>query len=615
MPDNLTVQISANADKLRADLAKAQANVRDFAKQLRDAAAEARKTGDDTRLKKVAAQYEAASRQVRGLTRALREQNAALDATTDKAAGLSKTLGTLGIGLQSTIEKFGKGIFGGLAGATGITKALDVIGQVTDQLNEIRKLEAGTGFSKETIRALQLGLTQTGQAGEKLSGMLVQFAGASGDADKKLRELNKSTEEMSHKFVQVGDGAADTISQIRTMRAEFSQGGKAVQDTVNVWRGAHKALTDENDPFVMLGIDIRQFPTIEKRFEAFAKAFVKFRQIDPGRAVRAGALLTGEDDLTNIAVQLERIAKVGLKQFIKDMEQIGRFPTTEDFNKLDEYNKAWGNFQITIDNIKWDAVIAAFPTLTEGLKTLRADFSSMAASTTTDIKNIKAVWDTVSGATAAYVQSVRDAWEQGGFAALHEQQMAQLQAGWDAFTAYLSTTVWPAITTGWQTTVDYLGSAFKGWADGAIQTMTDFTDWVTAQLDKIRNAAATAWAALGSAFGTAGGVPLPGPGMASGGMVRGPGSGTSDSIMARLSNGEFVMSAGAVRHWGSDLMAALNTSRRVPRFAEGGLVASSSNGVPVHLHFPSGGQVQLHGDKAIVRSLLREARRAGMVAA
>jgi methyl-accepting chemotaxis protein len=239
MPDNLTVQISANADKLRADLAKAQANVRDFAKQLRDAAAEARKTGDDTRLKKVAAQYEAASRQVRGLTRALREQNAALDATTDKAAGLSKTLGTLGIGLQSTIEKFGKGIFGGLAGATGITKALDVIGQVTDQLNEIRKLEAGTGFSKETIRALQLGLTQTGQAGEKLSGMLVQFAGASGDADKKLRELNKSTEEMSHKFVQVGDGAADTISQIRTMRAEFSQGGKAVQDTVNVWRGAH----------------------------------------------------------------------------------------------------------------------------------------------------------------------------------------------------------------------------------------------------------------------------------------------------------------------------------------------------------------------------------------
>ena len=50
-------------------------------------------------------------------------------------------------------------------------------------------------------------------------------------------------------------------------------------------------------------------------------------------------------------------------------------------------------------------------------------------------------------------------------------------------------------------------------------------------------------------------------------------------------------------------------------FADSGLVASSSDGMPVHLHFPGGNQVQLHGDKAIVRSLLREARRAGMVAA
>ena len=46
-----------------------------------------------------------------------------------------------------------------------------------------------------------------------------------------------------------------------------------------------------------------------------------------------------------------------------------------------------------------------------------------------------------------------------------------------------------------------------------------------------------------------------------------------------------------------------------------GKTATGADGVPVHLHFPSGGQVQLHGDKAVVRSLLREARRAGMVSA
>ncbi|WP_158620899.1 tape measure protein [Pseudomonas sp. o96-267] len=63
-------------------------------------------------------------------------------------------------------------------------------------------------------------------------------------------------------------------------------------------------------------------------------------------------------------------------------------------------------------------------------------------------------------------------------------------------------------------------------------------------------------------------------GYAEGGLIRGPGSGTSDSILARLSNGEFVMRADAVRHYGSALLQQLN-SRQLPRFADGGLVSSA----------------------------------------
>jgi hypothetical protein len=48
---------------------------------------------------------------------------------------------------------------------------------------------------------------------------------------------------------------------------------------------------------------------------------------------------------------------------------------------------------------------------------------------------------------------------------------------------------------------------------------------------------------------------------ASGGLVKGPGTGTSDSITARLSNGEFVMSAASVSTYGTDFMNALNQSR------------------------------------------------------
>lgn len=61
-------------------------------------------------------------------------------------------------------------------------------------------------------------------------------------------------------------------------------------------------------------------------------------------------------------------------------------------------------------------------------------------------------------------------------------------------------------------------------------------------------------------------------GYATGDMVRGPGTGTSDSILARLSNGEFVVRAAAVRHYGPDLLRQIN-QRRFPAFAEGGLVA------------------------------------------
>ena len=67
----------------------------------------------------------------------------------------------------------------------------------------------------------------------------------------------------------------------------------------------------------------------------------------------------------------------------------------------------------------------------------------------------------------------------------------------------------------------------------------------------------------------------PPPGFASGGMIRGPGSGTSDSILARLSNGEFVMRAAAVRHYGPELLAMMN-GLQLPRFADGGLVETAA---------------------------------------
>jgi hypothetical protein len=90
---------------------------------------------------------------------------------------------------------------------------------------------------------------------------------------------------------------------------------------------------------------------------------------------------------------------------------------------------------------------------------------------------------------------------------------------------------------------------------------------------------------------SAGGI---GGGHAEGGLITGPGSSTSDSIPARLSDGEFVVRAAAVRAVGVNTLAMINRGLRIPsissvgsipRFAEGGLVQGrgGSDGVDLRL--------------------------------
>lgn len=78
---------------------------------------------------------------------------------------------------------------------------------------------------------------------------------------------------------------------------------------------------------------------------------------------------------------------------------------------------------------------------------------------------------------------------------------------------------------------------------------------------------------INAAAGAIGGAVA--PGFASGGYVSGPGTGTSDSILARLSSGEFVMRSAAVQKYGAPFFAALN-SMQVPGRMEGGPIGGGS---------------------------------------
>lgn len=60
------------------------------------------------------------------------------------------------------------------------------------------------------------------------------------------------------------------------------------------------------------------------------------------------------------------------------------------------------------------------------------------------------------------------------------------------------------------------------------------------------------------------------PGLASGGLLSGPGSGVSDSILARVSDGEYVVKAASVAKYGPEFLDQLNAGV-LPKFSDGGL--------------------------------------------
>ena len=136
-----------------------------------------------------------------------------------------------------------------------------------------------------------------------------------------------------------------------------------------------------------------------------------------------------------------------------------------------------------------------------------------------------------------------------------------------------------------------------------------------------------------------------GQGFAAGGSVRGPGGPRTDSILARLSDGEFVIQAKVVRRLGVDFFHRLNNGLlpslqglrgfsvggftdglnrsmqqlSIPRLATGGMTklvpaaAGGSNKTPLNLNFPGFGSFQVMADDDVAMSLQRVAVKSGLL--
>lgn len=143
-------------------------------------------------------------------------------------------------------------------------------------------------------------------------------------------------------------------------------------------------------------------------------------------------------------------------------------------------------------------------------------------------------------------------------------------------------------------------------------------DALKAKIQGVIDAAKAAASDIGSLLG--GGGPAAEaaiPAKAAGGLLHGPGSGTSDSILARVSNGEFVVNAAAT----AEHLPTLHAINSGMRFAAGGMVGWPSipsfsgggmvGGHPVHLHL-GGDSYELHGSDHVVGQLVAAASRQQM---
>ena len=198
------------------------------------------------------------------------------------------------------------------------------------------------------------------------------------------------------------------------------------------------------------------------------------------------------------------------------------------------------------------------------------------------------VWQRIADAGAAAGDVIKSAWSDlaGFFADL-----------WGSITEGASN-IFGFLRDGFSSAVSYIGNLFDGLANRIERV------W-----NRIREIIASAKAQYNQINDNNTGTSSRREGFASGGYVRGPGTGTSDSILARLSDGEFVVRAAAVRKYGPQLLAAINSMRfnmpkfasggmvslpNMPRFNMGGLVDSLTTGMQYQIpHFADGGMVAI----------------------
>jgi hypothetical protein len=663
---NTTVSIGADTSALRADLAVAEARMKSFTQQMREAQKEFLKTGERSGIDKIAPQLDTAARSVSGLRKEVTALNQATDAATGgfrqffrEGGGTRKFIMQLEGG-ASTLEKMAAslgdvgagfvGAFAGVAVVQAVTYMLSALDELSARITDIQNKSREMGQKPAMVQAFRDMAAEAGQAAEAgetmLSGLskLIEKEAVAKPFQGPVQTLRGAPAPPGRPFggpvlqstASTADGAEDASKKLDQFAASATNAASAshmLQMTtggfVTEFRGGKQAAIDLNDALKVINVDLSKFPnnaegTIQKT-KAVAQGFKNFAEtMDKAspvlnavsKALFSGvpaetALKTLPEDMKKLDERLTALQgkpRAITQEMIDLTAQLNQFRTEAEQSREDlmvPLQTAAMGFEVEFYKVLANIRGKAIPAFLAEVQSEMQQF--WAGSDAAKLESDQQMFNQGLELWRAFISEVQQLWGDSDAAKLESDQQFFAQ-GLELWRGYF------------QSIQDLATQLFSWLAQKTGEVARAIRDGISQVTQGAAAGDPSIPAMPGGDFG-GGGSPF-----ASGGRV--PGTGSGDSVRAWLTPGEFVNRRASVNYYGSGLFRALN-ARAIPRgafsgfgFAAGGLVGSglslagggalaTADGggrAPVHLHI-GGGEFALAGKINVVDRLVGEAGR------
>jgi hypothetical protein len=575
----LMISVRADTSQLRGDLAIANAQVSAFGKELRAAAKDSLQTGDTTGVASLAGQFENAVTHAKSI-------KAEMALGSAEALTFSQSLKQGAQGLEQMAGQFRGGAGGFLGGGLGLSGGTLAIAATVGALGELFHLFTAAGERAHEVGALAAALGAS-------TGEVKSWTDAARRGGVEAEVYGKNMERLAVNAEKAAEGLRKNVLEGAKLLAPTLIG----EDASNVRRGGRSEKFAPPTNMVALAPDSAP---LHKYVESVLEEYKKLNE----GAAKVGQAPKTIPSFETALFQTRLAMAAGTDAAKKLNDEVSKFGGDVRFQTvgegLDRLAPKWRDIftKMNVELINTEGEMTKFAKVKDGFL---SGLSQLPETERLGIKRTEFGRGGLEPLFGAAIQKEGErihageppapAFDDPKVAALEGVKKAQIQARStitefiDSITGTLSIAIVDGFTKA-KGEDSFVGAvADIGQLAGELVILGGSSTDAAAL---IKSAVESVASALGKLPGTKSQDGFPGgfapiPGNAAGGLIRGPGTGTSDSILARLSNGEFVVPAHAASA-NLGLLNAMSGGFTPPGFALGGEVGFAAGG-----HMSAGG--------------------------